>query len=172
MTTKDLKPSEFNSYYSIYINKAPKNLNLIDGFTTGLNNVLEFFKSIPNDKLEHSYAEGKWTIKEVLQHIIDTERIFMYRCFRIGRHDKTPLMGYEQDDYIVPSRANNKSIELLLEEYELVRKNFILLLKGLNDEDLKFMGTASDSPVSSRAAAFIILGHEIWHIDVIKERYL
>lgn len=172
MISADLKPSEYNSYYSIYIDKAPKNHNLIEGLNDGLNKVSDFFKSIPKEKLEYSYAEGKWTIKEVFQHIIDTERIFMYRCFRIGRHDETPLMGYEQDDYVAPSQANKKSMESLLEEYELVRKNFIVLIKGFNDDDLKFIGEASENSVSARANAFIILGHEIWHMDVIKRLYL
>ena len=122
--------------------------------------------------MEYKYAAGKWSIKEVFQHIIDTERVFLYRCFRIARHDKTPLTGFEQDDYIVPSKANSKSIESLLEEYQTVRQNSIVLLKSLSETDLKHLGNASDHMLSARAAAFMTLGHEIHHIEVIKERYL
>ena len=172
MTTQDLNASEFNEYYKRYIDKLSTELPLREGYKVGENTVLDFFKSIPNDKLEFAYAPGKWTIKEAFQHLIDTERIFMYRCFRIARRDVTPLMGYDQDIYVEPSKANNKSIENLLNEFEMNRNNTIAILDSLSDEDLKFVGTASESPMSARAAAFIILGHDIWHMDVIKERYL
>ncbi|PHR71201.1 MAG: hypothetical protein COA67_07135 [Lutibacter sp.] len=172
MTTQDLNSSEFNEYYNRYIDKLSTNLSLIEGYKTGKNTVLNFFKSIPNDKLEYRYASGKWTVKEVLQHLIDTERIFMYRCFRIARRDTTSLVGYDQDIYIEPSKANNKSIEELLNEFEINRNNSIAIINSLSDDDLKFVGVSSESPLSARAAAFIILGHDIWHMEVIKERYL
>ena len=172
MTTKDLNTLEYNPFYSTYIDLIPKELELVDGFYLGLKHVTDFFKSISNDKLTFKYAEDKWTVKEVFQHIIDTERIFMYRCLRIARHDQTPLAGFDQNDYILPSLANNKSIELLLEEYQAVRQNFIVLIKSLSETDLKFIGNASGNDLSARAAAFIILGHELWHIQIIKERYL
>lgn len=172
MTTKDLKSTEFNPFYKGYIDKVSDEIHLIDGFKEGLNEILHFFQSIPSDKLDYKYAEDKWTIKEVFQHIIDTERIFMYRCLRIARHDKTPLAGFNQNDYIEPSHANTKSIEILLQEYALVRKNSILLLHSLSDTDLKFIGAASGNVMSARSAAFSTIGHEIWHVDIIKERYL
>lgn len=172
MTTQDLVTEEFNPFYRTYINMLPKNLNLIDGFEAGFKNVQDFFKSIPKDKLEYKYALGKWTIKEVFQHIIDTERIFMYRCLRVARHDKTPLAGFEQNDYIQPSKANSKTIESLLEEYRTTRQYSIVLLKSFSDEDLKFIGTASGNVMSARSAAFSTIGHEIWHLNIIRDRYL
>ncbi|MGB5420383.1 DinB family protein, partial [Algibacter sp.] len=159
-------------YYETYIAKVSDKFNLIDGLKEGKIQVENFFKSIPNDKLEYRYAEDKWSVKDVFQHIIDNERVFMYRCFRIARQDKTPLAGYEQNDYIIPSNANKKSLENLIEEYQAVRQNFIVLVKSLSEQDLKQIGTASDSVLSSRAAVFITLGHEIHHVNVIKERYL
>lgn len=172
MNVSGLSTSEYNSYYWNYVSKVSNELTLVEGFKQGKIQVLNFFKSIPKDKLDFRYAPGKWSIKEVFQHMIDTEQVFMYRCLRIARHDKTPLMGYEQDDYIIPSKANEKSLDDLIEEYQAVRQNFIVLLKSLKDEDLKCMGTASESPMSSRAAAFIILGHEIHHVNVVREKYL
>ncbi|MDG1729721.1 MAG: DinB family protein [Algibacter sp.] len=172
MNVSDLTTSEYDTYYGNYISKVSNEMTLAEGFKQGEQRVLNFFKSIPNDKLEYRYAPDKWSIKDVFQHVIDTEQIFMYRCFRIARHDKNPLAGFEQDDYIAPSKANDKSLDHLIEEYQAVRQNFKVLLKSLKDEDLKCMGTASGSPLSSRAAAFIILGHEIHHMAVIKERYL
>ncbi|AUP81107.1 DinB family protein [Flavivirga eckloniae] len=172
MKTSDLKTTEYHDYYGRYISLVPKEVTLIDGFKRDLDMVLQFFESIPSDKLNYSYAAGKWSIKEVFQHLIDTERIFQNRCFRFARHDKTAISGFEQDDYIEPSQANNKSLELLVEEFKAVRQSFMVLLKSLNDTDLKFIGNASGLNMSARAAAFTILGHSIWHINVIKERYL
>lgn len=172
MTTQDLTAEELNPFYSTYINLVPKSVNLIDGFETGFKNVEAFFESISKDKLDYKYAEDKWTIKEVLQHIIDTERIFMYRCLRVARHDKTALAGFEQDDYIEPSKANSKSIESLQEEYKTTRQYSIVLLKSLSDEDLKCIGKASGNVMSARSASFSTIGHEIHHMKIIKERYL
>ena len=87
-------------------------------------------------------------------------------------NDKTALPGYEQDDYVTPSEANNKSIEKLLEEFSITRMYSLNLIESISDENLKNLGTASDSPVSARACGFILLGHSVWHIDIIKERYL
>ena len=172
MTTQDLIAEEFNPFYSTYINRVPKALDLIDGFEAGFNEVQDFFKSIPKEKLEYKYADNKWTIKEVFQHIIDTERIFMYRCLRVARHDKTPLAGFEQNDYIKPSKANRKTIDALLEEYRITRQYSIVLLKSFSDEDLMFIGHASGNVMSARSAAFSTIGHEMHHINIIKERYL
>lgn len=172
MKVTDLNNSEYNSYYETYVSKVSKDIRLLDGFIEAERYVVDFFKSIPESKLEYRYATGKWSIKEILQHIIDAERVFIYRCFRIARRDNTPLAGFEQDDFVTPSKADNKSLDDLLEEYKVGRQNFIVLLKNLNETDLKFIGHASGSPLSARAAAFIILGHEIHHIEVIKARYL
>lgn len=172
MTIKDLETTEYNTYYTRYINLVSKDVNLLEGFNEDYNMVIQFFQTIPAGKLNYAYAEGKWNIKEVFQHLIDTERVFQYRCFRIARHDKTPISGFEQDDYILPSNAKNKSLEALIDEFKSVRQSFIVLLKSLSEDDLKFIGNASGSDLSARAAAFMILGHSVWHIDVIKQYYL
>ena len=132
MKVTDLSTSEYHTFYANYMRQVPKDINLMGGFKGGSEQLVAFFTQIPSSKLEFRYAEGKWSIKEVLQHIIDTERVFMHRCFRIARQDKTELAGFEQDDYIVPSKANSKSIEDLLEEYQAVRQNAIVLLKSLS----------------------------------------
>ncbi|MDC1162182.1 DinB family protein, partial [Tenacibaculum sp.] len=113
-----------------------------------------------------------WSIKEVLQHLIDTERIFMYRCFRIARKDSTSLAGFDQNIYIEPSGAANKSIPNLLEEFRINRDNSISILQSLSEENLSFIGNSNDSKMSARAAAFVIPGHDVWHINVINEKYL
>lgn len=172
MKITDVKSIEYDVYYKGYLSKVSNDLGLIDGFEKGKNDVYQFFSGIPEDKWDYRYGQDKWRIKELFQHIIDTERIFMHRCFHIARRDITPLPEFNENDYIVPSRAHEKSVEALLEEYKAVRQNFIILLKSLSYEDLAFIGNCSGHKLSARAAAFIILGHEIHHVEVVKVLYL
>lgn len=172
MTKTDLNTSEFDTYYSRYIAKISDKTTLRKGFETGKNTVINFFESIPDEKLEYRYQPDKWSIKEVFQHLIDTERIFMYRCFRIARQDTTALTGFDQNIYVAPSNAHHKSIENLLSEFTINRANSISLLNSLSDEDLSFIGNSNGGDMSARAAAFTILGHDIWHMEVIEDKYL
>ncbi|MGB3775195.1 MAG: DinB family protein [Leeuwenhoekiella sp.] len=167
-----LKTGEFNSYYGNYINLVNENKALVNALEDGGKTAISFFKKIPENKLKFAYADGKWTILEVILHIIDTERIFNYRALCIGRGDKTAFPGFEQDDYIAPSKANSRSLASLLEEYAAVRASSITLFKNMTDENLMSIGEASGSPLSPRAAGFIIAGHEQHHINIIEERYL
>ena len=172
MKKQELQSNEFDEYYLNYLNLVPSETELISGLKEDQKMVIDYFSSIPKDKLEFRYQPEKWTIKEVLQHIIDTERIFTYRLLRIARKDTTPLAGFDQDIYVDPSEANNKSINNLIEEFSATRLYTINLVNSISDENLKNLGTASDSPVSARSCAFILLGHSVWHINIIKERYL
>ncbi|QMU65227.1 MAG: DUF664 domain-containing protein [Flavobacteriaceae bacterium] len=172
MITSELTPEEFDTYYSKYIDKLGKNIRLRDRFDSGKQKVIDFFKSIPEEKLTYRYQSEKWSIKEILQHLIDTERIFMYRCFRIARKDMTSLAGFDQNSYIEPSGADDKTIDELLNEFIANRNNSIALLQELSDENLAFIGNANGAKISARAAAFTIIGHDIWHMEIIKERYL
>ena len=172
MIKKELNSTEYNQYYKRYIDMVADNTALVSGFEDDKKMVIDFFSSVPKEKLEFRYLPQKWSIKELLQHIIDTERIFMYRFLRIARKDKTALSGFDQDIYVEPSEANSKSLENLLHEFTVTRLHTINLINSISDDNLKNLGTASDSPVSARACAFILLGHSIWHIKIIKERYL
>lgn len=172
MTIKDLNNNEYDAFYSTYIKMVPENVALMEGYKNGGAKVIQFFKSIPNEKLEYKYAKGKWTVKEILQHIIDNERVFTYRCFRISRRDITLLAGYNENDYVASSKANKKPMRTLLQEYEIGRKNSMLLIESLSKEDLCFVGNLNGNHMSARAAAFVTLGHEMHHINVLKTRYL
>ncbi len=172
MRTKDVKESEFEDYYGRYLRKVCVDTPLREGFSVGRDSVLAFFKAIPEEQWNHKYDKDKWSIKEVLQHIIDTERIFAYRTFRIGRRDLTPLAPFDQNGYMEPSDAAGKTPSELLKEYIAVRESTLALINSLSDDDLCAIGTSSDKPMSARAAAFTILGHEIWHVDLINELYL
>lgn len=172
MIKQDLKQTEYNEYFSRYINKVADTTCLTKGFEEDKNMVINFFSSIPENKLEYRYQPNKWSIKEVLQHIIDTERIFMYRFLRIARNDTTALAGFDQDIYITPSQANSKSLEELLHEFTVTRLYSINLINSISEDDMQNTGTASDTKISARACVFTLLGHSIWHIEIINERYL
>ena len=172
MTKLELESKEFDVYYKRYIDKLSDIITLREGFNHGKKTVVDFFKSIPEEKLEYRYQPEKWSIKEILQHLIDTERIFMYRCFRIARRDTTALAGFDQNVYIEPSGANEKLLDELLNEFIINRNNSTALLNSVSDENLQFIGNSNGGDMSARAAAFTILGHDIWHMEVIKERYL
>jgi len=171
MTRKDLSSNEYNPYYGTYIDKTGE-LSLINDLKSSGERTISFLERIPKEKLEFRYEDGKWTIKEIIQHLMDAERIFSYRALRIARKDKTPLPGFEQDDYIVPSQANKRSLEDLIKEFKAIKMSTVALYESFSKEMLSQLGIASNSPVSVRAIGFIIMGHEIHHCQVIMERYL
>ena len=168
---KNLRPNEFAPYYENYIKLVPEQ-DIIKGLIKQKKEMLHFFKSIPVFKHEFQYAEGKWTIKDIILHLIDAERIFTYRALRIARNDKTELPGFEENDYVVTANANNREYESLLAEYETVRNASISLFETFTTDDLLRLGMASNNNVSARAIGYIILGHELHHKNVILERYL
>ncbi|WP_405571328.1 DinB family protein [Winogradskyella sp. Asnod2-B02-A] len=170
MISNGLNSNEFNPYYKLYIDNAT-DVNIIEGLNQNLKSVVSFYNSIPESKHDYSYAEGKWTVKDVLLHIIDTERIFTYRALRIARQDTTPLPGYEQDDFAVTAKASKRSLESILDEYKAVRQASIALFNSFDVEALAQIGEASGSPISVRAIAYILTGHENHHNQVITERY-
>lgn len=171
MKKKTLAKNEYDSYYQLYLNLVDEETELIQGFKEEHKKNLHFYQNIPVEKLHYQYAEGKWTPKEVFQHIIDTERIFCYRALRIARKDFTELPGFDQDAYVPNSYANLKSLEQLLDEYSSLRLANISLYKGFSNEILKHLGKASKGPVSVRAIPFILMGHEKHHINIFKEKY-
>ena len=134
--------------------------------------MVSFISNISSEKLEYRYAEGKWTIKDILLHLIDAERIFAYRALRIGRGDKTPLAGFEENGYVINANANSRLVESLLNEFQLVRKSTLEMFENFSEEQLAYLGTSSDNIISVRAIGFIISGHQNHHLKVIVERYL
>jgi len=172
MTVTEVQKNEYNEFYQRYLDKIPQDQKLRIGFSVAKEKVITFFNSIPEEKTHQGYETGKWSIKEVLQHLIDSERVFMYRCFRIARRDDTLLAGFDQNIYNDPAGANEKSLAELIAEFSTVRNSSIMFLNSVTDQDLQFIGNANGAANSARAAAFTVLGHELWHMDVIKERYL
>ncbi len=171
-TIEKPKAGEYPEYANMYISLLPEDGLLLQHLKANLESTKKLMKSLPEQKLLHSYAVGKWTIKEVLLHIIDDERIYAYRALRYARADQTPLPGFEQDDFARYSDANSRSIDSMLEEFESVRNATITLFKYLPEESLLRRGTSDGKQATVRAMAYHIAGHEVHHVNIIREKYL
>lgn len=175
MKTKSIekpKEGEYAPYAIMYIGFLPDDGQILKHLKNNFKVTKELLLSLPEETLNSRYADGKWTIKELLVHIIDDERIYAYRALRFARNDKTELPGFEQDDYAVYSGANDRSIKDILKEFETVRNASISLFQNLDRNALTRSGVANGNVMSVRAAAYHIAGHELRHVQLIKERYL
>jgi len=166
-----LKKGEYHPYYGSYISKAVYP-DIVEGLQHSKIEFINFVTAIAENKLTHAYAKEKWTIAEVLMHLIDAERIFAYRALRFARKDKTSLSGFEQDDYVPNSNANNYSKEELIADFEAARNNSIALFESFSNEMLTAIGEASGSPMSTRAIGYLLVGHQKHHFTVIEEKYI
>lgn len=134
--------------------------------------ITEFFRSIPEDRWNNGYAPGKWSIRELVQHIIDAERIFCYRALRFARNDATELAGFDENNYTLHAKAARRSKDALLEELSAVQKATLLLFQSFDDEQLEASGTANGNSIYVRAIGFIVAGHALHHKKVVQDRYL
>ena len=171
--SKATKPDagEYAPYYERYIGLVPAG-DIIETLRGQMTDTLDMLSGLTDEQANHRYSPEKWSIKEVVGHIIDSERVFAYRALRFARNDKTPLAGFEQDDYVVNGNFDDRQLSDLAKEYEHVRAASIDLLGQLSAEAWERRGTANDSEASVRAIAWIIGGHELHHKDVIRKRYL
>lgn len=163
--------NEYNPYYHTYISKV-KDEDILKVLEDGKHHTLNLLRALPEQIGNLRYAPGKWTIKELVLHLIDAERVFAYRAMRIARNDQTPLPGFSQDDYVPNSGAAQRTLASVREEYAAVREATLQLFRYFTDEMWQRIGTASESPVSALALAYIIAGHETHHINILQERYL
>ena len=162
---------EYDPYYGTYIGKVPDG-DLRSMLSSQLALTLALIRSIPESRGGHRYAPDKWSIKEVLGHVADGERIFSYRALRIGRGDPTPLPGFEQNDYVPMGCFDARTLRDLADELAAIRQATIHLFAHLDQAALERRGTASGKAVSVRALAYIIAGHELHHVGILKTRYL
>ena len=165
------KPTDFPEYFARYISRVDTD-TLAEAVTKYSADIEKFYTGLPETKAGYAYAPGKWTLKEVLQHIIDTERVMSYRLMRIARNDKTPLPSFDENSFSEFSRANERGFDELKEEFKAVRKASDLLIGSLNEEQLSRTGTASNLPVTANAVGYIVLGHLLHHKAITEERYL
>jgi len=164
-------PSEYAHFYSDYVSLVPRS-NIIHTLNTQMHDFYTFINSIPGDKALAVYKQGKWTIKEIVGHLIETERVFTYRALCFSRGDRGPLPGINQNEWMKENNYNSRTLNNLVNEYLAVRVATTHLFKTLNKEMITKSGTADGLEFSVRALAFIIAGHEIHHLNIIKEKYL
>ena len=162
---------EYAPYFGQYLSRLPAGelLDILEAQWEELGCLLE---ELDDAAADHRYAEGKWSVKEVLGHILDAERIFAYRLLRIARGDTTPLPGFDENAYVAAANFGARPMEAILEEYDLVRGHSLSLLRSLDEASLARMGTSNGKPISARALAWLIAGHEHHHLMVLKEKYL
>jgi len=163
---------EFAPETIVYIGLLPDDGRVLDHLANNLKATSEFILSLPEEKLLYRYAEGKWTMKEIMVHISDDERIYAYRALRFARGDATDLPGFDQDAYAIQSNANERDIKDILDEFATVRQATISLFEAFDSKALMRAGMADGRIMSVRAAAYHIAGHEMRHINIIRERYL
>ncbi|WP_072990520.1 DinB family protein [Pseudozobellia thermophila] len=171
MKVSDLEFTRPYPFYKTYIDLLD-DVDLVELLERQLKNFPQFIRSIPEGKMGYAYATGKWTVAEVLVHIIDSERVFQYRALRFARGDKTVLPGFDQDEYVPLSKAGNRSKESILEEYRAVRQSTIALFGNLEEEVLGYSGVASNLNWSVGALGLVICGHQRHHRNILRERYL
>jgi uncharacterized damage-inducible protein DinB len=170
MTQKRPQKGDYALYYDKYVALVPSG-EFLEILREQHRAMIRLLSSLTDQQAEFRYAPGKWSIKEVLGHVIDAERIFAYRLLRIARGDQTPLASFEQDGYIQAGNFSARTLTDLLEEFSSVREATITLVRSLDDEAWLRRGIASQKEISVLALAFVIAGHERHHRIVLEERY-
>lgn len=163
-------PDEYDDSYAGYIARLPEG-DLVAILGDQHEGFRKLLADVTPEKADYAYAPGKWTVKEVVGHLGDTERILSYRALRIARGDKTPLAGFEENDYVPAADFGSRSLGGLLEEFQATRRATVALFDGLQADAWARRGTASGSGISVRALACIIAGHELHHRALLRERY-
>jgi hypothetical protein len=158
-------------FYNGYISKAPQT-DLVTALHNNWQNISQLAQGFTAEQLELSYAEGKWSIKEILMHLVDGERNFCYRIMRISRNEQNIVPVYNIHDFIVNAHVEYRSAESIMEEYDMLRKASIVMFKNMHPDMLDRTGQVRDTIVSVRALGFAMVGHVIHHMDTIKEKYL
>jgi hypothetical protein len=165
------EPTEYQSYYGRYISLV-SGQDLVQTLDRQIAQTLPILGAITEEKSLYRYAPGKWSIKEVLGHLIDAERIFTYRALRFARKDPTPLPGFDQDPYVEAANFDSHPWNELIAEFEHVRRSTVLFVRPLKPDDLLRSGTASGNAITVRALGYIIAGHELHHMAILRDRYL
>ena len=163
--------SEYASYYERYVTLVPEG-DIVSTLTKQLGTTLQLLRGIDESQAGNRYAPDKWSIKELVGHLIDGERIFSYRALRFARNDQSPLSGFEQDDYVRNANFDDRQLSDLANEFEYVRRANIELFKSFSEDAWARRGPANGVEISVRALAFVIAGHEAHHVQILRTRYL
>ncbi len=165
-----LQPNEYPAYYQPYI--ASVSADVRKEFEQQKETLFDFISNIPKEKENYAYAPEKWTVKEVIGHLLDTERIMAYRALRFARNDQHELAGFEENDYVKHSNYSDRSLESLAKEFVAIRTSNLFLFNQFTEQEWSRMGQANKNAISVRALLFILVGHINHHQKVLQERYL
>ena len=163
--------ADYPEYYKFYIKKV-LGTPILEGLESSAKGIVKHFQDLPSDKHNFAYEIGKWTPKDMLLHITDTERVFAYRVLRILRNDGLDLKGFDQDVFVEASQANLLDMKFLIDDFKAVRKSTISLFRNLTNHDLSKKGFVEGNAISVGAIGLILLGHEMHHVNILKERYI
>ena len=170
MTIAKPKPGDYAPLYQQYLDAASSVDNAHDLLAQQAD-VLAFMTTWPEEKATQRYAEGKWTVAQVIGHMADTERVFAYRLLRIARGDATPLAGFDENAFQLQAGFTGRTVASLVAELRAVRQSSLALIRSLDDEALDRAGTASDARVTARALVWLMAGHFAHHTAILKQRY-
>jgi len=171
---KDLhkpQPEEYPAYFETYLKRLPET-DIMDLLAEQVETLCQTLEKVPEAETEKGYAEGKWSLKELLQHLLDTERIMAYRALCFARNEKAKLSGFDEDKYAKNSDAKRRKMTDMLTEYRLQRQSTILLFNSFSSEMLARMGNANENMINVRSLAWVIAAHENHHLHIIQTRYL
>jgi hypothetical protein len=174
MTPNLIPPTseEYAPFYADYVQRAKAKENLFVAMPQQIKDLRSALGHLSDEQARFRTGPKEWSIKEVMSHLIDGERVFSYRLLRISRKDPTPLPGFEQEDYVRESGADNLAISDLIDEFEFLRRANILAISNMSDESTLRLGTASGAPISARALIYILVGHVEHHMASLREKYL
>lgn len=161
---------DFEKYIQAYLDLVPSE-NWIEEMDFAGAKTFEFYSQLSEEQSLFAFDEGKWSLKELLQHLIDTERVFNYRAMTFARQDKVELPGFDEELWAKNSEANDRALESLIDEFSFVRKANVLFFEGLSDEALSQTGLANGNSIQVETIGKLIVGHNIHHLNIIKERY-
>ena len=172
LTWDDNRPTstEYNNFYEEYISLVTEP-NVIQLLIQQGQQIFTLIQQLSTEQAQLRYAENKWSVKEVIGHLIDAERVMAYRALCIARGDQTPLPGYDQDAYVEDATFDQRSLQSLSAEYDAQRNANVSLFNSLTDQQTKRIGTANEATLSVRALVYIIAGHEQHHLNVLKDKY-
>lgn len=163
--------SEYNKYFQPYVTEVPDG-DLLSALAAQRDSTTAVLAGISDTQAGFRYADGKWSIREVIGHLADAERVFAYRALRIARADTTPLSGFDENAWVPPAAYDARGLPEIAAEFRAVRESTLALFRGFPAEAWTRQGTASNHPISARALAWIMAGHELHHMRVLAERYL
>lgn len=165
------QPGEYQEYAKAYISMVPEGEDVLKLMAHHMQSSYDLFSNLSNEKAMFAYAPGKWTVKEVLGHMIDTERTFAFRAFCFSR-EQGNLPGFEQDEYVANNNYNSRTIQSLADEFKATRLSNLFMFSALTDEQLTRAGTANGHSVTVRALLYQTLGHELYHLRLLQQHYL